>query len=100
MENLKYTPPGSRRILTRALLMVLALLLLIPVAVTFLYSFFSPAELKAFMQTRGSYDTATWMEVKLSPRVFSLNQYYEILIRDDLGTEVATVVTEGYKVEK
>ena len=83
MENLKYTPPGSRRILTRALLMVLALLLLIPVAVTFLYSFFSPAELKAFMQTRGSYDTAAWMEVKLSPRVFSLNQYYEILIRDN-----------------
>ena len=83
MENLKYTPPGSRRILTRALLMVLALLLLIPVVVTFLYSFFSPAELKAFMQTRGSYDTATWMEVKLSPRVFSLNQYYEILILDN-----------------
>lgn len=25
---------------------------------------------------------------------------YEIQIRDDLGTEVATVVTEGYKVEK
>ena len=73
---------GSRKLVTRALLMLLALLLLVPVAVTFLYSFFSPAELKAFMATRGNYDTGAWMAIKLSPQVFSLSQYYEILIRD------------------
>ena len=83
MRKLKYTPPGGRKLATRALLTVLALLLLIPVAITFLYSFFSPSELKAFMDTRGSFDTAKWMDIKLSPQVFSLDQYYEILIRDN-----------------
>ena len=71
-----------RHLPTRALLMVLALLMLIPIAVTFLYSFFSPAEIKAYMQTRGSYDPEVWMDVKLSPMMFSLTQYYNILIRD------------------
>ena len=74
--------PGNRKLLTRALLMLLALLMLVPVVVTFLYSFFSPSEIKAFMETRGSYDPQAWMAVKLSPQVFSLSQYYEILIRD------------------
>lgn len=74
--------PMNRHLLTRTLLMLLALTMLIPVAVTFLYSFSAPAEIKAFMNTRGSYDAAKWMEVKLSPQIFSLGQYYEILIRD------------------
>ncbi len=82
MQKLRYRPPRGH-VLTRALLLALALLMLIPVAVTFLYSFSSPEEIKAFMQTRGSYDDAKWMAVKLSPQVFSLNQYYEILIRDN-----------------
>ena len=82
MQELKYRQPGGRKILTRALLMLLALLMLVPVAVTFLYSFFSPSEIKAFMQTRGSYDDKAWMAIKLSPQIFSLSQYYEILIRD------------------
>ncbi len=82
MQSMRYRPPRGH-ILTRALLMALALLMLIPVAVTILYSFFSPAEIKAFMETRGSYDADKWMAVKLSPQVFSLDQYYEILIRDN-----------------
>ena len=56
--------------------------LLVPVAVTILYSFCSPDEIDAFMKTRGNYDTAVWMELKLSPKVFSLSQYYEILVLD------------------
>ena len=72
----------ERRAGTRTLLMLLAVLMLIPIVVTMLYSFFSPAEIKAYMQTRGSYDESAWMDVKLSPRMFSLSQYYEILIRD------------------
>ena len=72
----------ERRVGTRTLLMLLAVLMLIPIVVTMLYSFFSPAEIKAYMQTRGSYDESAWMDVKLSPRMFSLSQYYEILIRD------------------
>ena len=82
MQKMRYAPPRGH-VLTRALLLALALLMLIPVAVTFLYSFFSPSEIKAFMETRGSYDAGKWMAVKLSPRVFSLDQYYEILIRDN-----------------
>ena len=74
--------PRGNHLLTRSLLMVLALLMLIPVVVTFLYSFFSPAEIKAFMQTRNNFDSSRWMDVKLSPQMFSLTQYYEILIRD------------------
>jgi multiple sugar transport system permease protein len=50
--------------------------------VTFLYSFCSPQEIEAFMKTRGNYDTSVWMEVKLSPKIFSLGQYYEILVLD------------------
>ena len=81
-RSLKYRDPGGSKWLTRALLMLLAALMLVPVVVTFLYSFFSPEEIKAFMQTRGSYDAEKWMDVKLSPAMFSLTQYYEILIRD------------------
>ena len=69
--------------MTRLILTLLALIILIPLVVTFLYSFFSPTEIKAFMGTRGSFDADKWMEVRLSPRVFSLSQYYEILIRDN-----------------
>lgn len=72
----------ERRAGTRTLLMLLAVLMLIPIVVTMLYSFFSPTEIKVYMQTRGSYDESAWMDVKLSPRMFSLSQYYEILIRD------------------
>lgn len=74
--------PRSRHLFSRALLMVLALVMLVPVVVTFLYSFFSPAEIRAFMDTRNNYDAAKWMDVRLAPRMFSLSQYYEILIRD------------------
>ena len=71
----------KRYLLTRLALTLLAVIILIPLVVTFLYSFFSPTEIRAFMGTRGSFDPEKWMEVRLSPRVFSLSQYYEILIR-------------------
>ena len=66
----------------RALLSLMAIVILLPVAVTLLYSFFSPAEIKAFMDTRGNYDAARFMQVKLAPDMFSLSQYYNILIED------------------
>ena len=68
--------------ITRTLLLILAIIMLLPVAITFLYSFFSPTEISAFMKTRGSVDPTQWMEVKLAPKMFSLNQYYEVLIND------------------
>lgn len=66
----------------RALLGLLAMMILLPVAMTMLYSFFSPEEIKAFMGTRGNYDAGTFMQVKLAPDMFSLSQYYNILIED------------------
>ncbi|MDO5377006.1 MAG: carbohydrate ABC transporter permease [Clostridia bacterium] len=72
----------KRHILPRLLLTLLALIILLPVFVTGLYSFFSPEEIKAFMETRGSFDASSLMEVKLAPDMFSLSQYYHILIED------------------
>ena len=52
-------------IVSRTLLTLVALLILLPVFLTALYSFFSPGEIKAFMQTRGSFDAKSLMEIKL-----------------------------------
>ena len=71
-----------RHILIRLLLSLTAVIILLPIVITVLYSFFSPDEIKAFMDTRGSYDAAQFMEIKLSPNMFSLSQYYKILIED------------------
>lgn len=56
-----------RHILIRLLLSLTAVIILLPIVITALYSFFSPDEIKAFMDTRSSYDAAQFMEIKLSP---------------------------------
>ena len=71
-----------RHILIRLLLSLTAVIILLPIVITALYSFFSPDEIKTFMDTRSSYDAAQFMEIKLSPNMFSLSQYYKILIED------------------
>ena len=81
-KKLKWQPPKGRHICSRTILMILAILMLIPIFITILYSFFSPSEIKAYMDTRGSFDESQWMDVKLSPKMFSLSQYYQILITD------------------
>ena len=74
----------SRRHLgARILLTLLAVIMLLPMIQTFLYSFSSIPEMKAYMKTRGNRDETVWMENHLSPHVFSLGQYEQILIRDD-----------------
>ena len=84
MEKQTVRPAHIRRrhILARLLLSAAAVVILLPVVLTALYSFFSPGEIKAFMQTRGSFDAKSLMEIKLSPNMFSLSQYYKILIED------------------
>ena len=76
------TSPRERHQLSRMVLSLLALVILLPVVMTAIYSFFSPAEIKAFMGTRGSYDASAFMQIKLAPSMFSLSQYYNILIED------------------
>ena len=79
---MKKTFPRARHLLSRLVLSLLALVILMPVVMTAIYSFFSPAEIKAFMGTRGSYDASVFMQIKLAPSMFSLSQYYNILIED------------------
>ena len=71
-----------RHLAARLMLSLLAVVVLLPVVLTLLYSFFSPAEIRAFLGTRGSFDETAWMAVKLAPDMFSLSQYYHILIED------------------
>ena len=81
-QKLRLMRVKRKHILARLLLSLAAVVILLPVVLTALYSFFSPNEIKAFMQTRGSFDAASLMEIKLSPNMFSLSQYYKILIED------------------
>jgi len=74
---------GFRIWLARALLTLLALIILLPMVQTFLYSFSSMAEIKALMQTRGNKSTDVWMDLRLSPHMISLEQYERILIKDE-----------------
>ena len=74
---------GFRIWLARALLTLLAVIILLPMVQTFLYSFSSMAEIKALMQTRGNKSTEVWMDLRLSPHMLSLEQYERILIKDE-----------------
>ena len=64
------------------LLILLAVLLLLPVAATVLRSFFSPEEIKSYMATRNSFAADKMMEIRPIPREASLMQYYRVLIVD------------------
>lgn len=65
----------------RTLLGLLAILLLLPLVLTLIYSFSSPNEIKSFMDTRNQYGQVL-MEIKLFPKMFSLEQYWHVLIQD------------------
>lgn len=68
---------------TRFALALIAVAVLMPMALTFIYSFSAPSEMTDFMESRNNYSDDEWMEVKLAPEQFSLSQYYEILIEDE-----------------
>lgn len=71
----------KRHIFLRSVLSLLAILLLLPLVLTLIYSFCSPSEIKEFMGTRNQYGKQL-MEIKLSPEMFSLDQYWRVLIQD------------------
>lgn len=58
-QKLRLMRVKRKHILARLLLSLAAVVILLPVVLTALYSFFSPNEIKAFMQTRGSFDAAS-----------------------------------------
>ena len=68
------------RVLSVLLLTAIAVLILIPIFFTFLYSFFPKGEMEAYLKLRGNYDEAKWLDVLVSPAMASIRQYYKILI--------------------
>lgn len=70
--------PGHVLLVT--LLCIISALTLLPIVMTFVYSFFSPGEMSAYLETRNSYDAGKFMDILLSPARFSLRQYYTVLI--------------------
>ena len=61
---------------------LISVVLLLPIAVTLLFSFFSPEEIRAYMATRNNYSASAFMELRLIPRRVSLLQYYRLFITD------------------
>lgn len=70
------------RPLTFVLLAAIAVIVLLPIVFTFLYSFFPKSEISAYLAQRGNYDGSKWMDVLFSPAQVSLRQYYTILIEE------------------
>lgn len=70
--------PGHALLVT--LLCIISALTLLPIVMTFVYSFFSPGEMSSYLETRNSYDASKFMDILLSPARFSLRQYYTVLI--------------------
>lgn len=68
------------RILSYLLLSLVCLLMVLPIVMTFLYSFFPMSEMTAYLKTRSNYDIKQWMDILLSPSIVSLRQYYALLI--------------------
>ena len=76
--------PKSFRIWSaRIVLTLLALIIILPMVQTFLYSFASISEMQAWLNTRGRLDDTIWMESHVSPNIISLGQYEQILIKDE-----------------
>ena len=66
----------------RILLTLLAIIILLPMVQTFLYSFSSTGEMVTFLDGRGKRDPNAWMDTHLSPEIFSLGQYEQVLIKE------------------
>ena len=61
-------------------LLIICALILLPILLTFLYSFFPMSEMNTYLKTRNNYDDSLWMNILLSPAIVSLRQYYSLLI--------------------
>lgn len=68
---------------TRFALTLIAVAILMPMILTFIYSLCAPSEMVSYMKSRNNYSDDELMEVKLAPKQFSLSQYYKILIEDE-----------------
>ena len=78
--HIKRRRPKAGRVISYALLVIICALVLLPLVLTFLYSFFPMSEMKAFLDTRNNYEAGKWMDILLAPAIVSLRQYYDLLI--------------------
>lgn len=78
--HIRRKPLRIGRILSYLLLSLVCLLMVLPIVMTFLYSFFPMSEMTAYLKTRSNYDIKQWMDILLSPSIVSLRQYYTLLI--------------------
>ena len=69
--------------LARIFLTLLAVIILLPMVQTFLYSFSSIPEMKNLMESRTIRNENKWMDLHLSPHMISLGQYEQILVKDE-----------------
>ena len=83
MKNRSQHRHRTKSFLLHSSLFLLALILLLPVILTFLYSLFSPLEIKEHLLLRGSLDKEKWMPLLFSPQVVSIGQYYRVLLEDN-----------------
>lgn len=73
-----YLRPG--RAVCYLLLAVICVFVLLPIVMTFAYSFFPQSEIKSYLGMRNNYKDDAILPFLISPAHFSLRQYYTILI--------------------
>ena len=73
-------PRSVSTLLSTLVLVLICALVLLPIVMTFLYSFFPMSEMKAFLGTRNNYSHERFMDILLAPSIVSLRQYYDLLI--------------------
>ncbi len=76
----KHKPLSLGKGITITFLFILAVLFMVPIVFTFLYSFFSPGEIKSYVALLGNGSPDFRLDILYSPNPFSLEQYYSILI--------------------
>ena len=69
----------GRRFFISLILLLMAAVIVFPIFMTFLFSFYSPSDITSMMETANRYD-GTFMEIRL--RTFSVSQYYAVLTED------------------
>ena len=82
LSKARYRPGSSRflRFLSYLLLIITSVLILLPIVITFLYSFFPVKEMTGYLKLRNNYSNEQWMDILLSPSIVSLRQYYSLMI--------------------
>ncbi len=78
-----YRKRKKLHLFAHTIMWIIVALLLLPIVFTFFYSFFPKSEMEAYLSLKGHYEEA-WLPVLISPKIFSLRQYYTIFIEEPM----------------